>query len=220
MDETAPVKVSAAAKWAERLRGRSRMAVACIGGMFLLGFLLVCRPLSQRIDEANERLDKAVGRAVLGSDVYNLRRQAALFDKKLPRGVDPTDWTNYLLEGIRSERVRLIRMDPKDQMTLGPCKVLAWQIEMEGDLESLGRVVEWLETGKRLVRIDRLVLQNPGGGLTMSLLVKGLALDAPGGDKAKTPKDPTKTVPVKGVVARTLKPAAGAVAHAQEGGRE
>ena len=219
MDETAPVKVSAAAKWAERLRGRSRMAVACIGGMFLLGFLLVCRPLSQRIDDANERLDKAVGRAVLGSDVYNLRRQAALFEKKLPRGVDPTDWTNYLLEGIRSERVRLIRMDPKDQMTLGPCKVLAWQIELEGDLQSLGRVVQWLETGKRLVRIDRLVLQNPGGGLTMALLVKGLALEAPGGDKARPAKDGAKTLPVKGAAATALKPP-GAAARAREGGRE
>ena len=216
MEQPAPVKISAASQWAERLRGRSRMAVACIGGVFLLGFLLVCRPLSDRIDEANERLDKAVARATLGSDVYNLRRQAALFANKLPRGVDANDWTNYLLEGIRTERVRLIRMDPKDQLTLGPCKVLAWQIELEGDLESLGRVVQWLETGKRLVRIDRLVLQNPGGGLTMSLLVKGLALDAPA-EKPRTPKDPVpKTLPVKGAPAGTIRTAAPA---RQQGGR-
>jgi type II secretory pathway component PulM len=197
MDEAPKAKLSTAAIWAERLRGRSRMAVACIGGVFLLGFLVVSQPLSQRIDDANARLDKAVARAVLGSDVYNLRKQAALYDKKLPRGVDPNDWTNYLLNGIRGERVRLIRMDPKDQLGLGPCKVLSWQIELEGDLESLGRVVQWLENGQRLVRIDRLVLQNPGSGLIMSLLVKGLALDAPGAQKTRPPKEPVMTVPVK-----------------------
>jgi hypothetical protein len=36
-----------------------------------------------------------------------------------------------------------------------------------------------MENGKRLVRIDRLVLQNPDERLIMSLMVKGLALDAP-----------------------------------------
>src|SRR6059058_3558005 len=88
-------------KWAERLRGRSRMAVAAIGGVFLVGFLGVSRPLSQRIDGANDRLAKANSRAQLAGEVSDLRHQAALYHTKLPRGVDPNDWTNYLLEGIR-----------------------------------------------------------------------------------------------------------------------
>jgi hypothetical protein len=189
---------STAAKWAERLRGRSRMAVAAIGGVFLVGFLGVSRPLGQRIDTANERLSKAVTRAILGSDVHELRRQSSLYAKKLPRGVDTADWTNYLLTGIRAERVKLIRMDPKDVKSLGPCKVLSWQIDMQGDFESLSRVVATMENGQRLVRIDRLVIQNPNGQLTMSLLVKGLALDVPP-DKAAKParpgEPPVRTVP-------------------------
>jgi hypothetical protein len=202
MDENVP-QPQPKNKWAERLRGRSRMAVAVIGGMFMVGFLGVSRPLSQRIDTASERLDKAVGRAVLGSDVYDLRRQAALYQKKLPRGIDTNEWTNYLLNGIRGERVRLIRMDPKDTLSLGPCKVLSWSIDMAGDFESLGRVVEWLENGPRLVRIDRLVLQNPGGQMTMSMVVKGLALDvAVENGKPPKAKEPEPTVPVKATGAK------------------
>jgi hypothetical protein len=165
------------------------MAVAAIGGVFLVGFLAVSRPLSQRIDNADERLGKAVGRAQLAADVFDLRHLASLYNKKLPRGVDPNDWTNYLLEGIRRQPVRLIRMDPKEILGLGPCKVLSWQIEMEGNFESLGRVVEWLENGKRLVRIDRCILQSPAGKTVgMTLSVKGLALDIPP-EKLKAEKE-------------------------------
>jgi type II secretory pathway component PulM len=178
--ETKSQTKSTANKWAERLRGKGRMAVAAIGGMFAIGFFGVSQPLSARIDSANERLGKASARAQLAGEVSELRHQAALYEKKLSRGVDPNDWTNYLLDGIRKQNVKLVRMDPKDTANLGPCKVLSWQIDIEGDLESLGRVVAFLENGNRLVRIDRVVLQTAKEGqLGMALLVKGLALDIP-----------------------------------------
>src|SRR5690349_8890462 len=174
-------------KWAERLRGRARMAVAVIGGLFMLGFLGVSRPLGQRIDDANTRLSKAEARAQLAGELAGLRRQASAYNKKLSRGVDLNDWTNYLLGGIRTQRVKLIRMDPKDVVTLGPCKIITWAVEMEGDFKSLAKIVEWIETGQRLMRIDRLIMQSPGGGggvLVMSMTLRGLALDVP--DKNKT----------------------------------
>jgi hypothetical protein len=182
-------KASTAQKWAERLRGRTRMAVAATGAVFAVGLFFVSRPLGERIDRASDRLAKAESRTELASNIAELRRQAALFNKKLPQGIDLNDWTNYLLGGIRAQRVRLSRMDPKDQLTLGPCKVLSWQIEMEGDFDSLSRVVEWLENGQRLIRIDRLVLQGANGHLSMSMLCKGLALDAPL-NKPRTEKPP------------------------------
>ena len=50
MEESAP-KITTAGKWAQRLRGRSRMAVAAIGGVFLIGFMGVSRPLSARTSQ-------------------------------------------------------------------------------------------------------------------------------------------------------------------------
>src|SRR4051812_17595988 len=177
--EKAARTTSTANKWAERLRGRSRMAVAAIGAVFFLGLFFVSRPLSQRIDSANERLSKAEGRMVLASDVYDLRKQASHYKKKVPRGVDLNDWTNYLLEGIRSQPVKLTRMEPKKQTSLGPCKVLTWHIEMTGTLDALSHTVEWIENGQRLVRLDKMTLQMHGGKLSMSLVLKGLVLDIP-----------------------------------------
>jgi hypothetical protein len=50
---------------------------------------------------------------------------------------------------------------------------------MEGDFESLSKVVDWLENGERLIRLDRVVIQGANGHLTLSMLLKGLALDVP-----------------------------------------
>ncbi len=186
--EQSPKNIGTLEIWAQRLRGRSRMALASIGGLFLVGFFLVARPLGQRIDEANDRLDKAEARMQLAEDIGNLRHQSSLYQKKLPCGVDLNDWTQYLLAGIRSQPVRLTRMDPKDQLALGPCKVLSWNVEMEGDFASVAKVVEGLENGERLVRLDRLIIQSVKGRLTMSMVVRGLALDAPiPKDKEKSP---------------------------------
>ena len=114
--------------WAERLRGRSRMAVATIGGVFLTGFFFASKPLSDRIDDANSRLARAEARMKLASDVSELRKQAHMYEAKLPRGIDMNDWTQYLLGGINAQRVRLIRLEPQDPLSLGPCKVLTWNI--------------------------------------------------------------------------------------------
>jgi hypothetical protein len=188
---------SAANKWAERLRGRTRMAVAAIGGVFLLGFFVVSRPLGQRIDSANDRLSKAEGRMMLASDVYDLRKQASHFKKKIPQGTDLNDWTNYLLSGVRTQHVKLVKMEPKKAMTLGPCKVLTWHLEMMGDFESVAKVVEWMEKGERLVRIDKLVFQMKGDKLTTSMVVKGIVLDMPPEKKPKPPKEMQANIPLQ-----------------------
>lgn len=184
--------------WAERLRGRGRMAFACIGGMVALGLMGITNPLLDRITDAETRLKKAETRAALASDVAALRRQSDLYRKKLPQKVDLNDWTEYLLAGIRSEPVKLVRMDPKDQASIGPCKVLSWQVELEGDYQSLGRVLAWMENGERLVRIDKFVMQLPNGRLSMMLLVRGLAMDKPEPAKELATTKPTTKPSVRG----------------------
>ncbi len=172
-------KASTFAVYAEKLRGRSRMAVATIGGVFLIGFFGASKPLTDRIDDAELRIIKAQTRKQLATEVADLRRLAAIYQKKLPRGIDLNEWTQYLLTGINSQRVRLIRMDPRDQLSLGPCKVVTWNIELEGDFQSLSSVIEWMENRSRLVRLDRILFEGKHGRLTLAMVVRGLALDVP-----------------------------------------
>ncbi len=184
-------------KWADRLRGRARMGVACIGGVVVLGMMGVTNPLLERVAAAQVRLKKAETRAALAADVASLRHQAEQYKKKLPRTNDLNDWTEYLLTGIRGEPVKLVRMDPKEQTSVGQCKVLTWQIDLEGDYQSLARVLSWMENGKRLVRVDRFAMQLPNGKLMMSLVVRGLALDKPESGQSETFVGATGAAPAK-----------------------
>jgi hypothetical protein len=187
-------------KWADRLRSRARMAVVAIGGLVALGMFGVTNPLLERIETANDRLKKAEQRTALANEVANLRKQSETYKSKLPQRVDLNDWTDYLLSGIRAEPVKLVRMDPKDQAQMGPCRVLGWQVELEGDYESLGRVVSWMENGPRLVRIDRFAMQLPSGKLNMLLIVRGIALDKPLEPTRDTKLDVKKTPATKPLV--------------------
>ena len=205
-EQSSSEQVKAANKWADRLRSRGRMAMAAMGGLLALGVMGVANPLLDRIAESEARLKKAEARATLGSDVLSLRRQAELYQKKLPHTVDQNDWTEYLLTGIRAEPVKLLRMDPKEQVAMGPCKVLGWQIDLEGDYQSLGRVLAWMENGPRLVRVDHMAMQMPSGKLAMQIVVRGLALDKPEAAKPETVSIET----VKGATTRqaSTRPAA------------
>jgi hypothetical protein len=199
-----PTKPSAMKVWAERLRGRSRMAVATIGGVFMVGFFCASKPLIDRIDAANVRLTRAETRMTLAGDVSDLRKQSSLYQKKLMHGIDLNDWTQYFLSGINAHRVRLIRMDPKDQLSLGPCKVLTWNIELEGDFESLSQVVEWMESGTRLMRIDRIVFEGKHGRLTLAVSARGLALDVPP-EKIRAEKEKADIEKAKAVKAAAVR---------------
>src|SRR3954447_9006528 len=92
---------------ADSLRGRGRMGVACIGGMLVCGLIGVGNPLSERIVTAEKRLDKAVTRAALADDVAGLRHQADLYHKRIPRGIDVNEWTEYILTIVRAQNVKL-----------------------------------------------------------------------------------------------------------------
>ena len=68
--------------------------------------------------------------------------------------------------------------------------MLTWIVELEGDFESLSRVIEWFETAAA-DSMDRILFEGKHGRLTLSLVVRGLAWTAApknsAKDGAKTP---------------------------------
>src|SRR4051812_19634580 len=83
---------AAAAKWANRLRSPLRMSLCCIGGLFAMGLFGIANPLSDRVNAAQARVDKAKERAILAGEVNALQHQQFNYHKRLPRGVDLNDW--------------------------------------------------------------------------------------------------------------------------------
>ncbi len=159
---------------AERLRSPGKMAVAVIGGILAAAVFLGYMPAEESARVTRLRLDKAQKRADLGDALATLRSEHKLYTKLVPKGVSETEWTDYLQSGVGKCNVRLVLMEPKPSLTLGPCEALTWAIEVEGSYDSLCEYVRWLESGERLLRIDRVAVEALDKQLSMSLLVKGL----------------------------------------------
>ncbi len=162
--------------WKDDLRSPTRLAVLTLGGLLAFGILGVYMPLTGRIAEASGRLEQARQRQQLAEDVAHLRKMASLYQGRIPHGIDLSEWTEYLHEGVRKAGVRLLKVEPKKEIRMGPAKALGWRLETEGDFFAMARYVQWLESGPRIIRIDEMAFENSGGRLTMVLVIRGLVL--------------------------------------------
>ncbi len=164
-------RLLAVAAW---LRTPTRLTAALLGGTLLAAVVAGYMPADAASLKAGVRLKSAEKRAALASSLAGLRAEFDLYESRVPEGVNLTEWSEYLHSGIAETGVRLVFMQPKTATKLGPCSALAWQIELEGDFESMCEYVRWIESGKRLMRIDRFAFERSGDRLTLTLVVKGM----------------------------------------------
>ena len=150
------------------------MTIAVLGGVLLAALFAGYMPAESARVEALTRLAKATKRAELGASLAGLKNERELYNKRVPKGANLTEWSEYLHGGATSIDVRMIFMEPKPAMKLGPCTALSWTIELEGSFDQLSEYVHWLENGERLMRIDRMVFDLSGKRLTLAMVVRGL----------------------------------------------
>lgn len=168
---TSTDRTRAIAAW---LRTPTRLTGALLGGTLLAAIVAGYMPADAAAMTAGVRLKSAEKRAALASSLAGLRGEFELYEGRVPAGVNLTEWAEYLHSGIAETGVRLAFMQPKTATKLGPCTALAWQIELEGDFESMCEYVRWLESGERLMRIDRFAFERSGDRLTLTIVVKGM----------------------------------------------
>ncbi len=159
---------------ANALRTPTKMTVASVGGMLLVSILAGYMPADSAMMQARKELFKAEKRAALGDDLRRLRGEARLYKERVAIGIDQTEWTAYLNSGVLETGGRLVFVEPKQEVKLGPCTSLAWGLEVEGTFQELCAYVAWIERGDRLMRIDRMVFEARNEKLLMALTVRGL----------------------------------------------
>ncbi len=156
------------------LRTPTRLTIALLGGTLLIAIVGGYMPADAASQKAVARLERAEKRAHLSSSLAGLRGEFSLYKNRVPEGVNLTEWAAYLQSGVGKTGVRLVFMEPKAPLKLGTSTALAWQIELEGDFESMCRYIRWVESGERLMRVDRVVFECSGTKLALKLVVKGL----------------------------------------------
>ncbi len=161
----------------ERLRNPLRIRVLVTAVMLVVGYMAVYTPLSDRIEEVTSRLSDARKRQHLANDIDCLRAQVQKFQARLPEDTDTNQWVQYVLGGIRRFPLKLNNLNSKDSERVGPYEAVVLDIEVEGKFNELDSFLHWLETNRRLFRVDSAKIapaRIKNDKLTMQLHLLGL----------------------------------------------
>ena len=119
----------------------------------------------------NRKIVREQKLAVLAEKIEQLQTQCKQIDNWLPKQTDSKEWMQYMLDGIRKLPLKLVKLDFLAPRTVGPYQAMVMRIEVEGSYYDLDRLLRWIETNPRLLRVDDvgigLAKQDPTAGKPM-----------------------------------------------------
>ena len=155
---------------------RVLLAALMLGGWYG-GYAM---PTGTEIDESTKQVERERKRLGLAKDIEKLRKQVARFQDRIPKGVDPNEWLQYMLAGSRNFELKIASIDTGTPKAAGPYKAVVIRMELEGSLKEVESFLRWIESNHRLLRIDSIALtprkdaKSGRNGMGASLVILGL----------------------------------------------
>jgi Tfp pilus assembly protein PilO len=147
----------------ELLHDPLKLRLCLIAVILTGGFLAIFNPLSDQIAQTSKDLKRDTRLLDLARSVEQLRKQYRTFEDRIPQQSDTKEWVQYVLDGIRSFPLKMVKLDCRDPKPIGPYKAIVLQVELEGSFFDVDKFLRWVETNKRLLRVDELKI-SPGRG--------------------------------------------------------
>jgi Tfp pilus assembly protein PilO len=161
----------------ERLHHPVQLRVFITATVLLVGYGGVYMPLDSSIAESTRQLTREQQRLNLARDIEHLRAEQKRFQDRLPRERDPNEWVQYLLGGIRTLPLKLVTLDAKTPLDVGPFKAIVLHCELVGSFHDMEQLLRWIEFNDRLFRIDSVKIsphRSNDGTLVLQLVVLGV----------------------------------------------
>ncbi len=162
---------------AEQFRDPNRLRVLVSVVMLAAGYLGVYLPLSSHLDETGRTLQNERRRQALFTEADCLRLQVERFADRVPANTDNNEWIQYVLQGVRKYPLKMTALDAGSLERLGPYQAVQLTVELEGNYRDLDAFLAWLETNRRLFRVDSAKIAPAKGDerrLVMQLVLWGL----------------------------------------------
>ena len=134
------------------LQLRAALSLTLMASWYLAGYT----PMSARVAATTVQLDRDRKRLALATEVETLRAVASDFADRLPPRSDPNEFPQYVLDGVRSFPLKLLSLAPDPPRDAGPYQVDAVRVELEGQYEGVDALLRWIESNRRLLRVDNL----------------------------------------------------------------
>ena len=163
-------------KLVDRLHDPVQLRVFITVAMVAVGYFGIHVPLGGRIEKTGRRLNEERKRQILATDIELLRAEVESFQPRLPRDTDTNEWVQYVLEGVRKFPLRLTNLGSDSPRRLGPYEAVVLHVELAGRYQDLDSFLYWLESNRRLFRVDSAKIMPPrgeSGKLVMQLTLLG-----------------------------------------------
>jgi hypothetical protein len=161
------------AKFIEWLHHPTHLRIFITGMMLVVGYGALYLPLSSSIDDTTKRLSNEERRLAVAREIEFLRGQQKSFQDRIPKQRDPNEWVEYVLIKFRTLPLKLVALEAKTPMDVGPYKAVVLNCEMEGSFQDIDQLLRWIEFNDRLIRVDsvRIVPHRSNNGLLVVHLV-------------------------------------------------
>ena len=152
-----------------------RMFVAAV--VLVVGYGGVFTPLDSSIADTTQRLIREEKRLALARDIEHLRAQQKKFEDRVPKERDPNEWVEFVLSKIRTLPLKLVALEAKPPLDVGPFKAVVLNCELEGAFHDIEALLRWIEFNDRLFRVDSVRIsphRSNNGTLVVQLVLLGV----------------------------------------------
>lgn len=172
------------------LRLRIALSIAMLGVWYGLYF----SPLSEQVAATTSRVAVERKRIATARQIDKLKKSLVPY-REIGGSADIHELMRHVIGRIRSSPLRLIDLKPEKPKDLGPYEAIGLRLSLQGSFAEVDEFLGWIETEKRLFRVDSLRLtpdtRQPGrlsAQLTlMTLIEKPVAPAKTKGEARKKP---------------------------------
>lgn len=165
----------------ERLHNPLQLRCFVCAGLPVAWYFLFCTPWCDDIAVKTDQLQHNEKRLQLANEIEQLKARLKPIKERYPEKVDPTEYLQYVLGGIRALPLKLVKLDQAPQITQGPYQVIVLRINVEGNYHDLHTFLRWVEESKRPMRVDSIKIEPrtvgpaaASGALSAHLTVLGI----------------------------------------------
>jgi Pilus assembly protein, PilO len=136
------------------LKLRLLLSVAIIGGWYFLFF----SPLSEKTTAATAKIALERKRIAVARQIEQTKKSIGPDQARIPAGADANELMRHLITHMRSSPLKLLDLKPEKPKDLGPFETIGLKLILEGTFVEIDEFLKWVETDRRLLRIDAIKL--------------------------------------------------------------
>ena len=165
---------------------------------FALGVVLLASwyfgfysPTSERMVRNSALAESERKRAATARQIEGLRKVMSPFSDRIPEQAGQNELVRYVMAHVRQSPVKLVDLKPTKTKDLGPFENIGLRLKLKASYEDLDAFLAWVETDRRLLRVDSLKIEPAKDQAQLNVQLDLLSL-------AEKQKNPTPAKPEAG----------------------